>query len=620
MYYTPLSNYSVSEHNLFGAPVRAPVRAPLMADMTAISPTTGELMVPGNAGVVIQAKSGDNAIRISGTATTTAGLVSNGTTANQIQFYSNGNICAAFDSRGLYLVDNDWINIGSGKIVIYTGAGNLLGNLVIGSVLSGSKVTGGALYNTFLGQTTGEENTTGNQNTFIGFGAGRFNTTGGGNTSVGVNAGQNQSTGSNNVYIGQNAGMFDKGTTSVYIGSGAGGGQQPITGSNNNCIGASTGLSLTLGNANTFIGKDAGAAVTTGSGNNYIGMGAGQTVTTGENNVGIGHYAGGSFQASNAERNTCVGGYAGQRLTTGGNNTLLGYASSPFLTTGDRNTCIGKNAGYNISSGLVNVCVGENSGIGITTGQNNITIGQNSNVSGNNTNNETVIGSNLEGNGTGTTTISGNSIYFTPTGRKDNSMMYMTPNSIILGRNTGTNDPIWCAANNNAGIMISNNWNNGNPTPGTVGYYKMFCNGDNNIYIDFHNQLVYRCTSQGGTSVTNTPLLINNGGLVVSGSIIGYSSLNPSDLRLKNTIEPINTALDAILKLKPSTFFYNAKPDKKFAGFIAQDILPILPLAVEKGEDDYYNLNQTCIIPYLVKAVQELSAQVTELTKQMSLK
>lgn len=210
-----------------------------------------------------------------------------------------------------------------------------------------------------------------------------------------------------------------------------------------------------------------------------------------------------------------------------------------------------------------------------------------------------------------------------PTG--GGSLYLYTAGQMFLGGNLGTNYPIWCSANNNAGLVISNNWNNGLVSAGTAGYYKIFCNGDKNIYQDFHNQLVYRCVSEGAAAVTNTILIIKNGRVEVNGDLIlaggiiaGYSTLSPSDFRLKNTIEPIDTALDSILKLKPSTFFYNTKPDKQFAGFIAQDILPIIPLAVEKRDDDYYYLNQTSIIPYLVKAVQELSAQVTELTKQLS--
>jgi hypothetical protein len=73
-----------------------------MAATYSISAASGELMIPENAGVVLQAKSGINAIRVSGTATTTAGMTGPGTTANQIQFYSNDTIVGAFDRLGLY--------------------------------------------------------------------------------------------------------------------------------------------------------------------------------------------------------------------------------------------------------------------------------------------------------------------------------------------------------------------------------------------------------------------------------------------------------------------------------------------------------------------------------------
>lgn len=98
MHYTALHNYSAAA----GIPPAPAQRAPAMSAFTAISAASGELMVPENAGVVIQAKSGINAIRVSGTATTTAGVTGPGTTANQIQFYSNDTIVGAFDRLGLY--------------------------------------------------------------------------------------------------------------------------------------------------------------------------------------------------------------------------------------------------------------------------------------------------------------------------------------------------------------------------------------------------------------------------------------------------------------------------------------------------------------------------------------
>lgn len=89
----------------------------------------------------------------------------------------------------------------------------------------------------------------------------------------------------------------------------------------------------------------------------------------------------------------------------------------------------------------------------------------------------------------------------------------------------------------------------------------------------------------------------------------------PSDKRLKENIYPLNdSGLDIILKLKPSIFDFKKGP-KNQAGFIAQDVLEVLPKAVNTGSDGYYGLNDPTFTPYLVKAIQELS-QDNELLKQ----
>jgi hypothetical protein len=110
MHYTPLSGYSLPERN----PSNPPVRAPLMSAFTTISPVTGELMVPGNSGVVIQADSGKEAIRVGGTAmTSNMTLPGFDTSLNQIQFYSNGNMVSAFDQNGLYFPNSKSVFIGN---------------------------------------------------------------------------------------------------------------------------------------------------------------------------------------------------------------------------------------------------------------------------------------------------------------------------------------------------------------------------------------------------------------------------------------------------------------------------------------------------------------------------
>ena len=103
-----------------------------------------------------------------------------------------------------------------------------------------------------------------------------------------------------------------------------------------------------------------------------------------------------------------------------------------------------------------------------------------------------------------------------------------------------------------------------------------------------------------------------------------------SDLRIKKDIENIDSVLDGINNLRPIT--YKRKYgilDKRHPGLIAQEVKPHFPLVVTGNEDDFQELVPTEerpekfkgamgmtypeLIPYLIKAIQELSAKVTAL-------
>lgn len=81
-----------------------------------------------------------------------------------------------------------------------------------------------------------------------------------------------------------------------------------------------------------------------------------------------------------------------------------------------------------------------------------------------------------------------------------------------------------------------------------------------------------------------------------------------SDRRLKENIQYIESSgLDVINQLKPATFNFIGS-EKQEAGFIAQDVLPVLPISISTAITGYYGMNQTMVIPYLVKATQELAS------------
>jgi hypothetical protein len=90
-----------------------------------------------------------------------------------------------------------------------------------------------------------------------------------------------------------------------------------------------------------------------------------------------------------------------------------------------------------------------------------------------------------------------------------------------------------------------------------------------------------------------------------------------SDARLKHNITPITSGLNEISRLRPVTYQMNG--DGSFnVGFIAQEVQPVLPLLVDIGRSSdnpsgFLYVAQTGMIPYMVKAIQELTARIAVL-------
>ena len=96
----------------------------------------------------------------------------------------------------------------------------------------------------------------------------------------------------------------------------------------------------------------------------------------------------------------------------------------------------------------------------------------------------------------------------------------------------------------------------------------------------------------------------------------------PSDVNIKTNVRNINSALDKLNSLKPCHFEYKDNIGKTKTGFIAQEFESVFPghsmemVAPDKykpflpeGQETIKGLDLD-LIPYLVKAVQELSAKV----------
>ena len=106
-----------------------------------------------------------------------------------------------------------------------------------------------------------------------------------------------------------------------------------------------------------------------------------------------------------------------------------------------------------------------------------------------------------------------------------------------------------------------------------------------------------------------------------------------SDLRIKKDIVNIDSTLDKINELRPITWKRKyGNLDRTYPGLVAQEVLPHFPLVVGGTEDSFEEITEEVaggedivtsrgglsigynnLVPYLIKAVQELSAKVEAL-------
>ena len=119
-----------------------------------------------------------------------------------------------------------------------------------------------------------------------------------------------------------------------------------------------------------------------------------------------------------------------------------------------------------------------------------------------------------------------------------------------------------------------------------------------------------------GSTPAQTGKLNSSGTFTVSGDIVAYGS--PSDVRLKENIKPIESALDKVSKLQGVTFDWKNKSEdildiKEDIGFIAQDVQKVLPELVRENNNGMLSMRHQGITPILLEAIKELKAEIEEL-------
>ena len=248
----------------------------------------------------------------------------------------------------------------------------------------------------------------------------------------------------------------------------------------------------------------------------------------------------------------------------GGNNTtnvVVGSYAFTSNTSGTYNIAIGFNSLLNNTTGANNAAIGITSLKINTTGSSNASFGNNSllhNISGNN---NTAVGVNSLTNNTGSS-------------------------------NTGIG--------NDSGYNITT--------------------GSNNTCIGF-------TAAASSATVSNEITLGNSSISTLRCQVTSITSL--SDARDKKEIEPLEAGLQFVDQLKPVKFIWNmrdgGKVDIPDMGFIAQDLQQVqkdtgitIPNLVYESNPDKLEVSYGTLLPILVKAVQELSAEVKALKIELN--
>ena len=310
----------------------------------------------------------------------------------------------------------------------------------------------------------------------------------------------------------------------------------------------------------------------------WLGSDPSGTTDTAEKNVALGTLA--LDTITTGDYNVCIGYGSADDLNTGYGNSFLGYLTGEDITSGYHNVAMGYVAGKDYLDTINCISIGPSCGDGNYTGDNNIAIGASALGALTTEDDNIAIGfESLYGNNS-----QGNTCVGFRTGKAVTSGDF----NLILGYDAGQS---------------------GSPGGAVTTGSNQVCLGDENI-ANAHIQVDWTIAS---------------------------------DKRDKTDVESLDLGLEFINQLEPVTYRWDKrskyskdqsvspdgthKEEQLEGGFLAQDVEAIeeqyghklsdkTNLTFHSSEDEQmYGIKYSKFVPMLVKAVQELSAEVEELKK-----
>ncbi|MFA5048033.1 MAG: tail fiber domain-containing protein [Patescibacteria group bacterium] len=400
-------------------------------------------------------------------------------------------------------------------------------------------------------------------------------------------------------------------TGGTNLGIGAGALAANATGTWNTAIGSLAMGSNISGSYSFALGKMALAKNESGNNNIAIGDTALGENISGSSNLAIGDYA---LFKNTGSNNTAIGAGAGHENVSGNGSVFIGPSAGYYETAGDK-LFIDNRQRSSEADGRIKALI---YGIFADTAANQY-LNFNSNVS--------IAGSATT---TGTSTLATTSVSKLTVG---DSNVYWKTSKLFLdgfgdfpflsGQGVSTTDsntkyPFGVIEN---GLYLANTLNDG--VDGAVG-------------LNFIN---YSTSTSSMTSAGTMEANFNLGAFTFNWDVLpadddgtynlGASghlwneifatngTINTSDARLKDNVNNLNYGLDQVLGLRPVTYTWKNRPqDGTKIGLLAQEVLPLIPEAVNIGDDANHTLGlrYDSFIPVLVKAIQQQQVEINNLS------
>ena len=123
--------------------------------------------------------------------------------------------------------------------------------------------------------------------------------------------------------------------------------------------------------------------------------------------------------------------------------------------------------------------------------------------------------------------------------------------------------------------------------------YRFYVNGDSRIVGTFNV-----------STLTTNGVVYSNGG--------NLTNTNPSDIRLKKDIKPLEYGLNEVMALNPVKFKWKDGNDEEQVGLIAQNVQEVMPDLVKNISEDseFLGLDSYAINIVLINAIKELKAEI----------